>query len=163
MLAFMRRRADWLVLALGIPVAAFAWVHLRPRVTVEGVAGGGTYLHDSHLAVFGSDAMFAIATAGIATIAAIVNRFITRRASSTTRQLASGMCANLLATLGVLVVGGFLGGGHPWREFPPKVLVVGQLTVEPARIHAFGVIFAGAIMWLLVMLVDAMRPHRPRQ
>jgi hypothetical protein len=106
--------------------------------------------------------MFSLATAGIATIAAIVNRVITQRSHLATRELASGMCANLLATLGVLVFGGFLGGGHPWRAFPPKVLVVGQLAVEPARIHSFGVIFAGAIMWLLVMLIDAMRPYQPR-
>ncbi|NBO45828.1 MAG: hypothetical protein EBU85_02235 [Actinobacteria bacterium] len=138
-----------------IPVAAPAWVHLRPRVVAVSDQGMGVFDEGAAAKVFGADVTFAVITAIVALISASVAVLPARTEHLTASAVVLGAALQLGFSSLVLVVGPFIDGvdAHWDAPFPPERLAVGATLIEPARVHAYGVLAAAPLMWLVVVLI----------
>jgi hypothetical protein len=125
--------------------------------------GFGVYKDNSALNVFGSDVVFAIATASVAVISALACfvKFRGRHASPLT--VAMGALIQLLAAGVVVALGPLVDGvaAKPSSQFPPTHLAAGMSVLEPARLHAYGVLAAAPVAWLATRILAAMRKPSP--
>ena len=164
--ASWRRRAGWpLVWAATVAAQAWLWAAARPKVRATSDDGVGAYAQRSHLSVFGADATFMLVTGAFALLAAVLTVAMRLGRPLTPLQVLLSTLATVVTAAAVMLVAPLLdavsrGAGQP---FPPARLPAGATAVEPARLHAYGSLLVGALVWLAALLASAaVRPREPR-
>lgn len=158
-LARLRHRSPLIQSALvSIPLslaAAFTWVQLRPRIMAVSDQGVGVFDEGAAARVFGADVTFAVITAVVALLGAWVAVFAARAERLSASAVLLGALLQLGLAILVLIVGPLIDGvGAHWNApFPPERLAEGMKVLEPARVHAFGVLAAAPLTWLVVVLL----------
>lgn len=161
-----RRRAGWGVLSVAtVAAASWVWAAARPKVQATSDDGVGAYADRSHLRVFGADVTFMLVTGAIALLAAVVTVVVRRGRPLTPAQVLLGTLAQVAVAVAVTLIGPLLdsvsrGADQP---FPPGRLPQGVTVVEPVRLHAYGSLLAGALVWLGALLIAAALRPRPER
>lgn len=157
-------KSSAVISALLVVPAAVAWVHMRPRVMAISEQGVGVYAEGAATQVFGSDIAFAVVTAGVAFFVAVAAAWRARSAHMSAGTVLLGALVQVLGAGLTLAVGPIFDGvGASWNSaFPPARLAQGATAIEPARLHAFGVLAAAPLMWLsVVLLATLVRSSKP--
>ena len=148
-----RPERSWALL-LAVP-ATWVWVHARPHVVAVSDAGEGVYRPGAAALVFGADVTFAMVAVSVALVCIAGTLVLTRGAALGVGRIAVGAVTQLAAALIMVAAAPVVESTHVRGKFPPAHIAVGSMVSEPARVHALGLIAAGALTWLIACGLSA--------